>query len=150
MPGGTQEDQRELGALLRRWRERALLTQEDVAERSGLSVRTVRRLEGDGLPRARSTSLRLLCEALGLDRAERARMAAIARGTARAAGHDLTGYVAPAPEKRERTRTRDGLVRAHDALGQAEHACRDGREALSVLIADSLALRQDNLSDEIF
>ncbi|WP_442945949.1 helix-turn-helix domain-containing protein [Nonomuraea sp. LPB2021202275-12-8] len=149
MPGGTDTDQRALGALLRRWRERALLTQEDVAERSGLSVRTVRRLEGDGLPRARSTSLRLLAEALGLDRADRARMAAIARGTARVTGHDWTGHSAPAPERGGRTRTRDGLARAHDALGHAEHACRDGREALSVLIADSLASTQENLSDEV-
>ncbi|MFI6297617.1 helix-turn-helix domain-containing protein [Nonomuraea sp. NPDC050790] len=119
MSGGTREDQ---GALLRRWRERALLTQEDVAERSGLSVRTVRRLEAGGLPRARSTSLRLLGEALGLDRAERARIAALAR----AAGHERSA------------RTRDDLARAHDALGQAERACREGRAALSVLIADEV------------
>ncbi|MGI5271742.1 helix-turn-helix domain-containing protein [Nonomuraea sp. CA-218870] len=135
MPGGTREDRRATGALLRRLRERALLTQEDVAERSGLSVRTVRRLERDGLPRARSTSLRLLGEALGLDSAERERMAAIARGTAEVAWSEWAGPSAP-----EGARTRDGLVRAHDALGQAEHACRDGREALEALIAGNAEL----------
>ncbi|MFG1946332.1 helix-turn-helix domain-containing protein [Nonomuraea sp. NPDC048826] len=132
MSGGTEEDRRASGALLRRWRERALLTQEDVAERSGLSVRTVRRLERDGLPRARSTSLRLLGEALGLDRAERARIAALARGSGRVLG----------PE------TRDGLARAHDALVQAEHACRDGRRALRVLIADAPAPAREGFPDE--
>ncbi|NRQ31901.1 helix-turn-helix domain-containing protein [Nonomuraea sp. NN258] len=157
MPEGTRRDQQSLGALLRRWRERALLTQEDVAARSGLSVRTVRRLEGDGLPRARSTSLRLLGEALGLDRAERARMAAMARGTTQVTERDWPGPhpQAPAPvaasqaEGSARTRTRDGLVRAHDALGQAEHACRNGRAALSVLIADSLTPTHEELPGEV-
>ncbi|MFG6200161.1 ATP-binding protein [Nonomuraea sp. JJY05] len=59
-----------LGALLRSWRERALLTQEQVAARAGLNVRTVRRLEADELRRPRSASVRLLAEALGLDAAE--------------------------------------------------------------------------------
>ncbi|MGW0192734.1 ATP-binding protein [Nonomuraea sp. NPDC003201] len=59
-----------LGALLRSWRERALLTQEQVASRAGLNVRTVRRLEADELRRPRSASVRSLAEALGLDAAE--------------------------------------------------------------------------------
>ncbi|MDA0635521.1 helix-turn-helix transcriptional regulator [Nonomuraea sp. MCN248] len=142
MSGGTQD--RALGAMLRRWRERALLTQEDVAERSGLSVRTVRRLEGGGLPRARSTSLRLLGEALGLDHAERERMAAVAHGAARVTGKDQPSPAAQAPERGERARTHDGLVRAHEALGQAEHACRNGREVLKALLADSLPSTPEN------
>ncbi|MGP4101644.1 ATP-binding protein [Nonomuraea sp. KM90] len=59
-----------MGALLRGWRERALLTQEQLAERSGLTARTVRRLESGELRRPRSTSLRLLGTALALDAAE--------------------------------------------------------------------------------
>ncbi|MEW1836389.1 tetratricopeptide repeat protein [Nonomuraea angiospora] len=59
-----------LGELLRGWRERALLTQEQVAARAGLNVRTVRRLEADELRRPRSASVRSLAEALGLDAAE--------------------------------------------------------------------------------
>ncbi|MEV0384715.1 tetratricopeptide repeat protein [Nonomuraea sp. NPDC050643] len=78
MPSGALDDVEEgpstgrppLGALLRAWRERALLTQEQLATQAGLSVRTVRRLESGELRRPRSTSMRLLGEALGLDATE--------------------------------------------------------------------------------
>ncbi|MFC5825258.1 NB-ARC domain-containing protein [Nonomuraea insulae] len=69
-----------LGALLRMWRRRALLTQEQVAERAGLNVRTVRRLENNGLLRPRATSVLLLAKALELSRGERATLNAVARG----------------------------------------------------------------------
>ncbi|MEV0382041.1 tetratricopeptide repeat protein [Nonomuraea sp. NPDC050643] len=59
-----------MSALLRSWRERALLTQEELAERAGLNVRTVRRLESGELRRPRGTSIRLLAQALELDDAE--------------------------------------------------------------------------------
>ncbi|WP_379528579.1 ATP-binding protein [Nonomuraea purpurea] len=65
-----------LGALVRAWRERALLTQEQLAERSGLNVRTIRRLEAGELRRPRSTSLKLLVEALGLSPDEQALLTA--------------------------------------------------------------------------
>ncbi|MEU7899984.1 helix-turn-helix transcriptional regulator [Nonomuraea sp. NPDC049152] len=82
MTEGEREDRRASGTVLRRWRERALLTQEELAERSGLSVRTIRRMEGGSPPHARSTSLRLVGEALELDEEERAILAAAARGVA--------------------------------------------------------------------
>ncbi|MFI9847385.1 NB-ARC domain-containing protein [Nonomuraea sp. NPDC051941] len=69
-----------LGALLRMWRRRALLTQEQLAERAGLNVRTVRRLENDGLLQPRTTSVLQLAKALELDGAERATLNAVARG----------------------------------------------------------------------
>ncbi|MFI6741614.1 NB-ARC domain-containing protein [Nonomuraea sp. NPDC050451] len=69
-----------LGALLRMWRRRALLTQEQLAERAGLNVRTVRRLENDGLLQPRTTSVLALAKALELDGAERATLNAVARG----------------------------------------------------------------------
>ncbi|MEV5895941.1 ATP-binding protein [Nonomuraea fuscirosea] len=69
-----------MGELLRTWRRRALLTQEQLAERAGLNVRTVRRLENDGLLRPRTTSVLLLAKALDLDGAERAALNAVARG----------------------------------------------------------------------
>ncbi|MFI7126794.1 ATP-binding protein [Nonomuraea sp. NPDC050153] len=69
-----------LGALLRGWRERALLTQEQVAARAGLNVRTVRRLEADELRRPRSASVRSLAEALGLDAAELSTLTRAANG----------------------------------------------------------------------
>ncbi|MEV1172154.1 tetratricopeptide repeat protein [Nonomuraea sp. NPDC049784] len=58
------------GALVRTWRERALLTQEQLAARAGLNVRTVRRLETGELRRPRSSSLRSVAKALGLDAEE--------------------------------------------------------------------------------
>jgi tetratricopeptide (TPR) repeat protein/transcriptional regulator with XRE-family HTH domain len=59
------------GDLLRSLRERALLTQEQLAERSGLSVRTIRRMErGAAEGRPQSDSLRRLVAALGPEAAE--------------------------------------------------------------------------------
>ncbi|MEU4514444.1 helix-turn-helix transcriptional regulator [Nonomuraea wenchangensis] len=69
-------DEHAPGTLLRRWRERALLTQEQLAEKAGLSVRTIRRLELGDPHRPRTASLRLLSEALGLNAAERALLTA--------------------------------------------------------------------------
>lgn len=61
------------GVMLRMWRERALLTQEQLAEQTGLNVRTIRRFERDhGLRRPQSASIRVLAERLGLTKAERA------------------------------------------------------------------------------
>jgi len=69
-----------LARLARAWRERALLTQEQLARRSGLGVRTIVRLESGGLRRPRLDSVRLLADALGLSDAERARLVSAARG----------------------------------------------------------------------
>jgi tetratricopeptide (TPR) repeat protein/transcriptional regulator with XRE-family HTH domain len=69
---------------LRGWRERSGLTQEQLAHRAGVSVRTIRRLES-GRPRARShsSSLLLVADALGLSPAEREQLASGARGVRR-------------------------------------------------------------------
>jgi tetratricopeptide (TPR) repeat protein/transcriptional regulator with XRE-family HTH domain len=99
-----ERDEVVLGGLLRKWRERALLTQEQLAERAGLSVRTIGRMEAGDLRRPRSASVRLLAEALGLDDAEQATLAAAARG--------------PTPADQVRGRGRGPLrrrqVRSHD------------------------------------
>jgi tetratricopeptide (TPR) repeat protein/transcriptional regulator with XRE-family HTH domain len=69
------------GDLLRSFRQRALLTQEQLAEQSGLSVRTIRRFETDLEASApQSASLRRLATALGLDTAEQAVLVDAARG----------------------------------------------------------------------
>ncbi|WP_147942748.1 helix-turn-helix domain-containing protein [Microbispora sp. CSR-4] len=73
-----EKEPRSLGALIRAWRERALLTQEQLADRAGVNVRTIGRIEGDAVGRPRSASLRRLAEALGLDGRERALLAAAA------------------------------------------------------------------------
>ncbi|MFB9717250.1 helix-turn-helix domain-containing protein [Planobispora longispora] len=86
MPTGRREDDRDdpgteyrsLGALMRAWRDRALLTQEQLADRAGVNVRTIRRLEGNAVGRPRSASIRSLIEALGLDPRERAEFTAAA------------------------------------------------------------------------
>jgi tetratricopeptide (TPR) repeat protein/transcriptional regulator with XRE-family HTH domain len=56
----------DLGELIRRFRDRAMLSQEALAERSGLSPRTVRALEIGQVRRPHAASLRLLSLALDL------------------------------------------------------------------------------------
>jgi tetratricopeptide (TPR) repeat protein/transcriptional regulator with XRE-family HTH domain len=69
-----------LAILLRTWRERALLTQEQLASRAGLAVRTIRRLESDDARRPHGHSLRLIADALELSGAERRRLVEVGRG----------------------------------------------------------------------
>lgn len=69
-----------LAVLVRTWRERALLTQEQLAGRAGLGVRTIRRLEAGGQRRPRGESVLLLADALGLTESERAQLFATVRG----------------------------------------------------------------------
>jgi transcriptional regulator with XRE-family HTH domain len=63
-----------LAAALVDAREAACLTQEDLAQRSGLSVRAIRNLETGHTSRPRKQSLLLLAKALGLSPAEMARL----------------------------------------------------------------------------
>jgi DNA-binding SARP family transcriptional activator/tetratricopeptide (TPR) repeat protein/DNA-binding XRE family transcriptional regulator len=73
--------------LLRRLRIRAGLSQKELAERAGLSVRTLRYLEGGGVARPQAASIRKLADALGLDPDELARLFA---GVGRAEGPGST------------------------------------------------------------
>ncbi|WP_063838091.1 helix-turn-helix domain-containing protein [Streptomyces yangpuensis] len=75
----------DVGTLLRRLRERAGLTQEQVAERSGVSVRTIRRLENDRSTNHRVATLNLLADALGLEERDRLLLAAALAGSPAAA-----------------------------------------------------------------
>ncbi|MFC7495982.1 MULTISPECIES: ATP-binding protein [unclassified Nocardioides] len=97
------------GALLRRWRERALLTQEDLAQRAGVDVRTVRRLEAGELRRPRSSTLRLVVAALALDEADRARLQAA-----------LTEAASPPTVKAESTAPRQLPADPVDFAGRTE------------------------------
>jgi transcriptional regulator with XRE-family HTH domain len=65
-----------VGARLRAWRQRALLTQEQLADRAGISVRTIASLEAGRVQHPRSDTLRRLADALGLTEQERAALAA--------------------------------------------------------------------------
>ena len=70
-----------LAAQMRLWRERALLTQEQLADCAGLGVRTIRRLESRVQRRPRSESIRLLAAALDLSDEELAQLVAFTNGT---------------------------------------------------------------------
>ncbi|ANP52179.1 transcriptional regulator with XRE-family HTH domain [Streptomyces griseochromogenes] len=67
------------GALLRARRSGAGLTQEELAERSGLSVRAIRDLEHGRVARPRRETLRLLATALGLPEDEGEELLRLAR-----------------------------------------------------------------------
>jgi DNA-binding XRE family transcriptional regulator len=84
-PGGS------FGALLRAGRHQALLSQEQLAARAGVSVRTVRELEADRVLSPRPDTVRLLADALQLTGPQRTSWAAAARG----ANHQRTGPWAP-------------------------------------------------------
>ncbi|MFE3638695.1 helix-turn-helix domain-containing protein [Streptomyces sp. NPDC059168] len=67
----------QLGVLLRRLRRQAGLTQEQAAERSGVSVRTIRRLETGASADHRMGTVSLLADALGIGPEDRRELAAI-------------------------------------------------------------------------
>lgn len=69
-----------LGTLLRRLREEAGSTQEQLAERSGISVRTIRRLESGGSTNHRMGTVHLLADALDLGEEDRRRLATTLAG----------------------------------------------------------------------
>ncbi|OCC08055.1 helix-turn-helix domain-containing protein [Streptomyces sp. PTY087I2] len=66
-----------LGILVRRLRTRAGLTQEQMAERSGVSVRTIRRLETGKAADHRLGTVNLLADALDLGAEERRQLTAV-------------------------------------------------------------------------
>lgn len=68
------------GRLLRAHRLGALLTQEQLGERSGISPRTIRELERGRVRQPRGDSVRLLADALGLAGAAREEFRTAARG----------------------------------------------------------------------
>jgi len=65
-------DARGFAACVRDHRLRGGMSQEDLADRSGLSVRTIRYLESSRTGRPRPETVRLLCDAFGLGGADRA------------------------------------------------------------------------------
>ena len=84
------------GALLRSWRERVGLSQERLATRAGLAVRTVRYLErGDARPHEK-TVLRLI-DALGLGSSEADQFAAAAEGNLAAPHRSLRTAIIAGP-----------------------------------------------------
>src|SRR5579862_4570176 len=87
----TPADAPPFSLLLRQWRRAASLTQEELAERAGMSVETISALER-GLTRSpyRAT-ITSLADALGLDREGRARLLAAARSASAAPVPEAAG-----------------------------------------------------------
>src|SRR5215470_1478137 len=80
LPSTWRSPDGSFGALLRAGRHRALLSQEQLAARAGLSERTVRDLETGRVRRPRDDTMRLLAEALQLSGPQRESWIAAARG----------------------------------------------------------------------
>ncbi|WP_410810786.1 AfsR/SARP family transcriptional regulator [Micromonospora sp. 067-2] len=70
----------DLGPMLRRYRLAARLTQQELADRSQLSVRTIRNLEAGRIQHPHGESVRLVGRGLGLADADRDRLTTAARG----------------------------------------------------------------------
>ena len=119
----------QLGTLLRRLRTESGLTQEQAAERSGVSVRTIRRLETGKSTDHRLGTLNLLADALGAGAEERLWLAAALAGPQAAsdAGPPASAHVpVPLPdwladaaeelarEVRRRWRREEEQRRVHD------------------------------------
>lgn len=105
----------QFGTVVRQLRQRAELTQEELAERSGLGVRTVRGLETGERADPRVGTVRRLADALALDETERLDLFA-------AAG--FPGSVSapvPAPPERPTSVVDERLA---EAAGELAHAIR--------------------------
>src|SRR5262249_26053843 len=98
------------GTELRRHRRAAGLTQEELAERSGLSPRTISDLERGEKGRPRRDTLQMLEDAPGLDVPDRARLQRAARGL----GPDLPPTTGEAPRPRQEDRGATADVRPNN------------------------------------
>ena len=89
------------GAALRSAREAASLTQEELAERAGLTSHAVSALERGTRTRPHPHTLRVLCEALGLPEQERRRLSDLvpSRATARSAPEPVAVPVPRSPRR---------------------------------------------------
>ncbi|WP_441248516.1 helix-turn-helix domain-containing protein [Kitasatospora sp. McL0602] len=106
----------QLGPLLRRLRSRSGLTQEDLAGRSGVSVRTIRRLENGKSTDHRLGTVNLLADALEAGPEERRLLA----GTLGKAGTApvVPAPVVPAPSGPRPSPVRDALAGSADELAR--------------------------------
>jgi tetratricopeptide (TPR) repeat protein/transcriptional regulator with XRE-family HTH domain len=102
-----------LGELLRQYRQRERLTQEELSERAKLSVRTIRNLESGHVQRPRYSSIRTLADALDLTDRQRAELdCAYDRGAATHDRPDSRSEISPADT--------EGIVSWDDQLQRIE------------------------------
>ena len=88
------DDLHSFGARLRRLRVAAALSQEELAERAGLSARGISDLERGARRAPYLTTVRLLADALGLDADERAALVHAARGKSAASPASIASVAA--------------------------------------------------------
>jgi predicted transcriptional regulator len=72
---------------VREHRHALVLTQEELAERAGVSVRCIRKIETGRVVLPRQSTLRQLADALELSGEERVRFCRLAQGNAPSGGH---------------------------------------------------------------
>ena len=143
----------QFSVLLRQLRRQTELTQEDLADRAGLSVRTIRRLETGVSANPQMDTVRLLADALSLKPDERARMLAVADGQVPpepAGADEAPPEPPPADEVRPESPFERRLAEAADDLAHAVGA-RLGREEELRRIQDPfpLPVRWDVAPDSV-
>jgi predicted ATPase/transcriptional regulator with XRE-family HTH domain len=137
------------GAVLRGFRRRARLTQEGLAERSGVSVRTIRSLEGDRPSTPRFSSVRALAEALDLDAGERQRFERLAdlHEQARRMAAAAIGGSIPVPLSQlvgrdaELSRLVEVVLGGRTRLVTLTGVAGIGKTRLALAVADAAAVR---------
>ncbi|MFG2205691.1 helix-turn-helix domain-containing protein [Streptomyces sp. NPDC048638] len=123
----------EFSALLRRLRREAGMTQEVLAERAGVGVRTIRGLETGERADPRVTTVRLLADALGLS--PEAREGLLAAAVLRTGVESRTEYPTGEGGRREDSAGEEG--RPDDSIDHAEPLAGDQpRSALHETLAD--------------
>ena len=130
----TQPASGNFGEALRQHRRAAGLTQEELAARSGLSVRAIRDLERGRSARPYPRSVRLLAAALELTSAQQSEFSALARATGATAATAMTApgqlpgavipFVAREPE----------LATLEKLLGHGDRAPADGTTMITAIV----------------
>ncbi|MFI6764716.1 helix-turn-helix domain-containing protein [Streptomyces sp. NPDC050355] len=110
----------EFSALLKRLRRAAGMTQEALAERAGVGVRTIRGLETGERADPRVTTVRLLADALGLNSEEREELlaAAVRRTGDDTRPEDPAGRAEPGPDVRPESALDETLADVSEQLAQ--------------------------------
>lgn len=128
----------QLGQELRRERQRQSLTIEQLAERAGLTPRTVGSIERDPEVEPRAKTLTALADALNLNPALRVRLMRAAREARRTA-------MASAPAPFAPHRVADFTGRA-DEIAQLEHAFRSEKAVRAVVISGTAGVGKTSLA----